>query len=115
MINTALRYNEGKSPLSMITEARYALEGCASVLDFGAKKYARGNWLNGLDDTNCIDSLLRHLVKYQSGETIDPESGCHHLDHVLCNALFLAHHHNGRKPNEIPYPHKGDQNATSNS
>ena len=96
MSGKALRYNSGKPQLSIITEANYALAGLAEVLEYGANKYARGNWLKGLTDVNCIDSLLRHLVKYQSGELIDPESGCHHLDHVLANALFLAHHHNGK-------------------
>lgn len=98
MVNKALRYNAGKYEVSMVLDARYALEGAAEVLSFGAQKYSRGNWLSGLSDTNCIDSMLRHLIKYQSGEMLDEESGLHHLDHVLCNALFLAHHHNGKKP-----------------
>ena len=86
----ALRYNIGKAPLSMIMEAKEALSGCAGVLQFGAKKYGRGNWHKGLPHTEVCDSMLRHLSSYLSGEDLDPESGCPHVDHILTNAIFLA-------------------------
>lgn len=84
------RYNEGKSPLSMVLEAHHAMTGCANVLKFGAKKYARGNWHKGLSHTEICDSLLRHLSAYLAGEDKDPESDLPHVDHVLCNAIFLS-------------------------
>lgn len=86
----AMRFNTDKPPLSMIVEAKHALNGCASVLQFGAKKYARGNWHKGLRHTEICDSLLRHMSAYLAGEDIDPESGLSHVDHILCNALFLS-------------------------
>lgn len=86
----ASRYNAGKSPLSMILEARHALEGMAGVLEFGAKKYARGNWHKGLPHADICDSMLRHISAYLSGEDIDPESGKPHVDHIFTNAMFLA-------------------------
>jgi hypothetical protein len=33
---------------------------------------------------------MRHLVAYQSGEEIDPESGKSHLAHAQCCLIFLA-------------------------
>lgn len=84
------RFNNGKSPLSMVLEANKAIHGCADVLSFGAKKYARGNWHKGLSHTEICDSMLRHLSSYLSGQDKDEESGLRHVDHVLCNAIFLS-------------------------
>lgn len=91
------RYNTGKPELSYPLSARFALEGVADVMAFGAKKYSRDNWKKGLPLEATLDSLLRHLTKLLDGETIDEESGCHHLDLLATNALFAAYHHNGRK------------------
>lgn len=85
-----LRYNEGKPELSYVLEAKHALAGAARVLTYGAVKYFRGNWRNGLKHTGIADCLLRHLAAYLAGEDNDKESGLPHVDHVLVNALFLA-------------------------
>lgn len=109
----AMRFNSGKPKLSYVMTARYAVEGLADVMEKGAEKYAPDNWKLGLSDRNCIDSMLRHITKYLDGEGIDPETGCHHLDHALANALFLAHHHNGKKEDELK--RKKDQEVSSGS
>ena len=86
----AERKNTGKAPMSMVLEANHAMTGAAQVMAFGAKKYARGNWHKGLPHTEVADCLIRHLSAYLSGEDLDPESGLPHIDHVTCNAVFLA-------------------------
>ena len=89
-MSNGTRHNQGKAPISMVLEARHALEGCAQVLAFGADKYDRGNWRKGLKHTEIADSMIRHLSAYLAGEDVDPESGLPHVDHVLCNAIFLS-------------------------
>lgn len=89
----AERKNDGKIPLSFVLEASYALNGLAKVLEFGAAKYSRGNWLKGRPYNDTVDSLARHLVAFMAGENNDAESGLPHVDHILCNALFLAEHY----------------------
>lgn len=93
----AERYNDGKPQLSYVLAARYAVEGASMVMQEGCKKYDRDNWKKGMDDTALIDSMMRHLSKHLDGEFLDSETGLPHVDHALCNALFLSYHHNGRK------------------
>jgi hypothetical protein len=84
------RYNRGKAPLSYLMQFPSAVEGLCRVAEFGASKYSRYNWKQGLDHMELVDSLLRHLSAYADGQDVDEESGFSHLDHVSWNALALA-------------------------
>ena len=70
-----------------------ALKATVDVLTFGAQKYERDNW-KYVDDSlrRYFDALQRHLWAYKEGETIDPESGKHHLAHAMCCLMFLYEH-----------------------
>lgn len=66
-------------------------EAYARVAEFGAKKYAPWNWSKGLPRVQLLGSLLRHTFAYLRGEECDKDSGLLHTDHILWNAVTLAH------------------------
>jgi hypothetical protein len=66
-----------------------ALESTVRVLEFGAKKYAKGNWAKGMSWSVCFTCTMSHLSKSFQGEENDEESGINHLAHAMCNMLFL--------------------------
>ena len=90
MTEKALRYNIGKPQLSYILSAPHANNALADVFAFGAEKYARDNWKNGLPPLEIVDSLLRHLEKYVNGEDLDADSQLPHVAHVHWNAMALS-------------------------
>jgi hypothetical protein len=70
-----------------------ALKATADVLTFGAEKYEPNNWKHVPDSLNrYFDAAQRHLWAYQEGETIDSDSGRHHLAHAICCLMFLYEH-----------------------
>jgi len=87
-----MKFDNGKLLYSLIPPE--TLKALAEVLTYGAQKYAPNNWQkveNG--DIRYMDALFRHLEAFRSGETHDPESGMHHLAHVLTNVAFLHYIH----------------------
>jgi len=67
-------------------------ESLAKVLTYGAKKYKPENWRKGSIE-RYEAALLRHINAYRQGEACDKESGLLHLEHALCNVVFLLELH----------------------
>ena len=65
------------------------LRQVVAVLTFGAEKYEANSYRKGLKWTRYVAAMLRHLYAWYGGEKNDPESGLHHLAHLICCALFL--------------------------
>lgn len=88
-MSKALRYNQDKPELSYILTCPNALREFAKVCEYGANKYARGNYLKGAPFSQYTDCALRHLLAWWNGEERDKESECLHLAHLLWNVLML--------------------------
>lgn len=102
-LGTGKRDNAGKLRYDLINPL--ALEGMVDILTYGAIKYEDHNWEKGMAWSKVIESLDRHWAAIKKGEDFDfyPDT-CHkcatgeciihsgklHVDHVQCNAHFLA-------------------------
>jgi Domain of unknown function (DUF5664) len=87
-LQPGVKYDQDKPPMALL-DAEF-LEGVASVLGFGARKYPANNWRNGIDASRLISAAYRHLGAINKGEDIDPESGLQHSYHLGCCVMFLA-------------------------
>ena len=67
------------------------LEEFAKVLTLGAIKYERNNWKD-VEPHRYEAALFRHFQAYRKGEMVDPESGLHHMAHIMANTMFLYCH-----------------------
>ena len=85
------RANKGKIDLTLVP--MLLLGGVTRVFMGGELKYASWNWTAGMRWSSAMGCTLRHLFKwYFLREDNDPESGEHHLDHVLANVFMLKHY-----------------------
>lgn len=85
--NGALKFDGEKPRMDLLD--RYAIEQLASVLTFGAKKYAAHNWRKGLQYSRLVAAAMRHIQAFNDGEDNDPESGLSHVAHAMCCMMFL--------------------------
>jgi hypothetical protein len=85
------KFDGGKLRFDLIPP--HSLEEMVKVLTHGAEKYAPDNWRHVPDaKRRYFAALERHLWAWKRGETIDPDSGIHHLAHAACNLFFLYEH-----------------------
>jgi len=65
------------------------LMGVGEIMTFGAKKYAKYNWMEGIEASRLFGALMRHMWAFWDGEDMDPESGKPHLWHAGCCLMML--------------------------
>jgi hypothetical protein len=92
-----------KLPLDIVPATATALAALAH-LD-GALKYGKWNWReSGVRSSIYVAAALRHIQKWNNGEELDPDSGVHHLGHVLAciniliDALAMGNLNDDRPP-----------------
>jgi Domain of unknown function (DUF5664) len=83
-----VKYDSDKPPMALLDNG--FLCGIASVLGFGANKYAAHNWRGGIEYSRLISAAYRHLGAINEGEDLDKESGLPHVHHLGCCVMFLA-------------------------
>jgi len=81
------KYDGGKNRLDLLPV--YPLWEIARVYTFGANKYADENWRAGISYKRIYGAILRHLLRWFSGETLDEESGLSHLAHAAWGCITL--------------------------
>lgn len=86
--SAGIKHDSNKPPINLV-DPDY-IEGLASVLGFGAKKYAAHNWRAGINYSRLIAAAYRHLGAINKGEDVDSESGLPHVYHLACSTMFLA-------------------------
>lgn len=91
MDHEGLRYNSGKLRYDLLPHL--PIKELVKVLTKGAEKYAPRNWEKGLPWTDVIASLKRHVAAWEAGEDYDQETGCNHLAHAMCNAMFILEYY----------------------
>jgi hypothetical protein len=86
----AKRYNGGKLRWSLVDFR--SLEPLVRVLEYGAEKYDDDNWKKGLPFKQVCESIMRHLLAFMRGESLDYESGQPHTAHIMANCMFLEYY-----------------------
>lgn len=85
------RKDAGKLPVGEIfKQFPLALEELAKVIAFGEAKYKRHSWPLIQDfKARAENSLARHELERAKGNSLDEESGCHHMAHSIWNLLAM--------------------------
>lgn len=79
------------------------ITGATHVFTYGAAKYAKFNWLKGMQWSVPLACAVRHSLAILKGEESDSESGQRHIAHVVCNVFMLIHYAKHYKEgNDLP-------------
>lgn len=87
---TSARHNSGKTQTRELDPS--FILGMGDVLTKSRAKYEHFNWCKPTKLSTPYESAMRHLMAFQSGENIDPETGLSHLLHVATNIMFMYYH-----------------------
>lgn len=73
-----------------------AMEQISRAFMFGAQKYGRSNYRQGMDWLRVAAACLRHVNAWSWGESKDSESGLSHLAHAgACICMLIDYEVNG--------------------
>jgi hypothetical protein len=75
------KHDSGKPDYSLLT--RPMVESMIAALMHGETKYSRGNFKGGFTNTRLLATAMRHIMAFNDGEDLDPESNVSHLGHAM--------------------------------
>lgn len=76
-----------KPPVDLLT-LEFKME-TAKALGFGAGKYGRHNFKEGIEFSRLLAAAERHLTQFNAGQDNDDESGLSHLAHAAASLNML--------------------------
>jgi hypothetical protein len=85
---TGTKHDAGKPEMALLPPS--AVETVASVMGYGARKYASFNYLGGIGYNRLISACLRHTFAFMRGVDLDEESGLPHWAHAAACLLMLG-------------------------
>lgn len=93
-----------KPPLHFVPPV--ALLHLGAAMENGGDKYGAMNWREKrISSSVYYDAAMRHLLAWWDGEDVAPDSGVHHLGHVMaCMALILDGSASGMLNDNRPTP-----------
>lgn len=104
---TGKKYDTGKSMVGTLCRVfPMALLGVGACIEFGTHKYPDpSNWKKVENGFNRYqDSMMRHYLKFLTGQELDSETGLPHLFHLAWNVLAMVELYLTEHKNE--YLHK---------
>lgn len=85
------KLDEGKDLISLVPASTF--KAVAKTMAYGMGKYPPHNWRQGMEWSRVINATFRHLLAFNEGEDIDPESKLPHLFHAMTNLSFLVEYY----------------------
>ncbi len=81
------KHDTGKPQMDLLSHN--ALLEIAKVFTFGADRYGRFNYRNGIAYSRIIAAAYRHLGAFNSGVDTDSESHLSHIAHLAACSIML--------------------------
>lgn len=89
-----MKFDQDAIPVQLLPTI--PLLAISKVFGYGARKYAANSWRSPdrkpVNLMRTYGSIMRHLLKWASGEDNDPESGYSHLWHAGTQLMILIEH-----------------------
>jgi hypothetical protein len=86
-LKEGVKFDQGKNRYDLIPG--YPLDELAKIYTYGTTKYDDNNWRKGLAWGRLFGAMMRHAWAFWRGQSLDPESGLHHLAHAAWQCFAL--------------------------